>query len=456
MRSVNKILIMVISSAILPGISALNSVMANELEENQTAIYQLRTIDQLNISQKRISNMNEIDDLVTSNAQEIRTLESNMATWLSKEEDRISDETKDAMDYSEQILSEEIDEYDKMNDYVVEMIGDCDYISSQYRQILEVEVRSLDIYLQEMVSANNMNITAANATLRREIYDSLFYANSLYKFSEIRTTPQVREIFYTNSSNYENLTVGIIEQQNLTDVFPSALDFTYPHTFDIINKTYTDHSEELFGNFYILQFNISKLWNMAELYFEARWASIWEEHDSRTETISNDEYMLRSLLYNQWNASLQEIELAWQSSDKEIQNLTTKLENDLFEFSQMVNAKTDDKEQFIVIGLNQERSKLSISISFMGFAITLLGTAADVKKREVAIATQPPKHIIEGDKALVQGISESSGLVEIAPTKSEIMKMYIGPIIAMGLLIAGLIFTYTALKFYLDYSGFLA
>lgn len=456
MKSANKILIMVISSAILPGISALNSVMANELEQNQTAIYQLRTIDQLNISQKRISNMNEIDDLVTSNAQEIRKLESDMETWLSKEEDRISDETKDAMDHSEQILSEEIDEYDKINDNAIETISDCDYISSQYRQILEVEVRSLDLYLSEMVSANNMNETEANATLRKEIYDSLFYSNSLYKYSKIRTTPQVREIFYSNSSDYENLTVGIIEERNLTEVFPSALDFAYAHTFDIINESYTDHTDELFGNFYILQFNMSKLWNLTETFLTVRWTSIWEDHDSRMETIGNDEDLLRSVLYTQWNSSLQEIDLAWQSSDEDIQNLTATLENDLFEFSQLVNAKTDEKEHFIVIGLNQERSKLSISISFMGFAITLLGTAADVKKREVEIALQAPKQVVEGDKALVQGITESSRVVELGPTKSELMKMYIGPIIAVGLVIVGLVFTYSALKFYLDYAGFLA
>ncbi len=446
---------MVISSAILPGISALNTLMATELEKNQTAIYSLRTIDQLNISQKRISLLNEIDELKSSNAQEIRKLESNMETWLSREEDRINDEMEKARADAEKFLSEEIDEYDNTNTFVIDAIGDCDYINNEFRQILETEIRSMDVYLFEMVNGSIMTETEANATLHKEVYDNLCYSNSLYRYSKILTTPQVREVFFSNSSNYENLTQGIVTDRNLSTVFPSHLDFQYNYSYNIINQTYTDLEGELFGDFYIVEFNMSILWNIAESNFMSRWDSIWTNHELRMESIDADEVILRSWLYTGWNSTIQEIDSLWITSDEQIQNITELNEKTLFEFTQTVNSLTDDREQYIVTGLNQERSKLSISISFMGFAITLLGTAADVKRKEVEVSITPPKAGVEGDKALVQGIVSKDGPVELAPTKSEMLKMYAGPIIAVGLVIAGLVFTYTALNFYLGYSNLL-
>ncbi len=455
MKSANKILIMVISSAILPGISALNSLMATELEKNQSAIYSLRTIDQLNISQKRISLLNEIDELKSDNAQEIRKMENNMETWLSKEEDRINDEIDKARADAEQILSEEIDEYDNINTHVIDAIGDCDYINNEFRQILETEIRSMDVYLYEMVNGSIITETEANATLRKEIYDNLFYSNSLYRYSKILTTPQVREVFFSNSSDYANLTQGIVEDQNLSTVFPSPLDFQYNNSYEIINQTYTDLEDQLFGDFYIVEFNMSILWNIAESNFMSRWDSIWLRHEQRMDSIDVDETNLRTWLLTRWNSTIQEIDSLWITSDEQIQNLTELNENILFEFTQTINTLTDEKEQYIVTGLNQERSKLSISISFMGFAITLLGTAADVKRKEVEVLITPPKEVATGDKALVQGITGKAGPVELAPTKSEMLKMYAGPIIAIGLIIAGLVFTYTALNFYLGYSNLL-
>jgi hypothetical protein len=416
------LMVIIISAAIIPGVTAIDATISGEAEANAQTI-----------STERKANVKKVDTLVADNKANVRTMRLKYDLELNSlktTHDKVIKDQQTAVD--NEILTAQ------------NIVVDADNKNfDMYGKLYELD--ALDQYCAQMVSDDDMNITAANSTIRRWMWDNYDYPTTIYTKSLFNIKAEVSVLIYENQSAGENdfqYREDIVIAKSVDDRFTDVWNFA--HTDGILKEVYNGDTSAPSYNADEDSYHYADLINGLYFYIEFNTSLMYD----LTDAFEKDQDVLLANLTAAKN-------LEWQARYNLTQlwigaNETTYVlaENNM---STSLESATAAKEKSMVTDLENSKKLISASIALFGFSVTLFTMSGDILSRKKEEDEGGADAADSEEKKDEKKDSEEEPVKPV--TKAELLKAKVAPLVGILLLLIGLTIVGLGAVIYTDYKA---